>query len=434
MVQQNRPIVYFVALAIVACGACIGWWLRNPESSGSFQAPVISGSMATTAPGPHYALQCYDCKIPLIVDATTVSNENLPVCFNCGASNSLDDISVSMISVSCVEVRDKDLQRWQRVVFDYDDTRYLKRIIGLPGEKIAIEGGELFVDGNLYQKDLTEFDQLSTLVFDSRYQPLDSSYDMLKRFEARADDLGWIYTLDKVFAFDAPEKTHLQWMDYHHWNVVAGFVPHTQRGTPTAIFDYLPYNQFISRTQLNFVDDVVADLTLRIYEPGVVGLRLLDIELEFDFKQFNVRIRQSDSVRASFSFPRVRWNDKGTDVELRAGLLDGRLVIQINSLEPERGISIQRPVLTGNFETDLAKRTTPLSISADEGSLDLTHLKIARDIYWLGADYTASRWEPEWTGKGASFLLIGDNQPVSRDCRQWGEGIGREAIVGRMID
>lgn len=432
MAQQNRPVVYFIALVIVVCGACIGWWLRSSVAGRIFQAPVISGSMATAAPGPHYALQCYDCKIPLMVDATTVSDENLPVCFNCGASNSLDGISVSTASVLYTEVSDEDLRRWQRVVFDYQGSRYIKRIMGLPGEKIAVEDGELFVDGKLYQKDLKEFDKLSTLLFDSHYQPLDSTYNMLQRFGVRADDPGWIFTLDKVFAFDAAEKTHLQWMDYHHWNVVAGFVPPVKRGAPTAVFDYLPYNQFISRSQLNFVDDFIVDLTLRIYQPGVVGLRLLDLQLEFDFKQFNVRINHPNNVRESTSFTKIKWKKKGTEVRLRAGRLDGRLVIQMDSFHHQSGI--RRTDLTGDFETDLATRKTPFSISANEGILDLTSLKIARDIYWLGADYTAGRWEPEWVAETDSFLLIGDNQPVSRDCRQWGQGISRETILGRVVD
>ncbi|MEC9096689.1 MAG: S26 family signal peptidase, partial [Planctomycetota bacterium] len=382
-------------------------------------------------PGPHYALQCYDCNIPLIVDAETVGDEHLPVCFNCGAPNSLEDISAQINLVSYEDVDEAAFTRWQRVVFDYHDSRYIKRIVGLPGEKIAIENGELFVDGELYQKDLQEFDQLSSVVFDSSFQPHDSSYDLLQRFGVRGDEQGWIYTSDNVFAFDAPVKTHPQWLDYHHWNVVAGFVPPLERGTSTAIFDYLPYNQFISRSQLNFVDDFVLDISLRIYEPGVVGLRLLNVELELDFKRFELR-RQVETGPVKVRLAKTKWDEKGTEVKFRVGLVDGRLIVANNNVYDESGF--KRLKLSGDYDVDLAARLNPSSISADEGILDITHLRIARDIYWLGADYTANRWETELTEVQPVFLLIGDNQPVSRDCRQWGEAIQKDAIVGVVSD
>ncbi|MEE2675640.1 MAG: S26 family signal peptidase [Planctomycetota bacterium] len=431
MAHQNRPIVYASALVIVIVGFVIGWQLRNSGAPDFYQAPVVSGSMGQSIPGPHYALQCYDCNIPLIVDAETVGDEHLPVCFNCGAPNSLEDISAQINLVSYEDVDEAAFTRWQRVVFDYHDSRYIKRIVGLPGEKIAIENGELFVDGELYQKDLQEFDQLSSVVFDSSFQPHDSSYDLLQRFGVRGDEQGWIYTSDNVFAFDAPVKTHPQWLDYHHWNVVAGFVPPLERGTSTAIFDYLPYNQFISRSQLNFVDDFVLDISLRIYEPGVVGLRLLNVELELDFKRFELR-RQVETGPVKVRLAKTKWDEKGTEVKFRVGLVDGRLIVANNNVYDESGF--KRLKLSGDYDVDLAARLNPISISADEGILDITHLRIARDIYWLGADYTANRWETELTEVQPVFLLIGDNQPVSRDCRQWGEAIQKDAIVGVVSD
>ena len=81
MAQQNRRSVYLVALVIVAVGGLVGWGLKQAKTTVIRQAPVVSGSMATAAPGPHYSLLCYDCAIPLQVDASTVSKTNLPIFF-----------------------------------------------------------------------------------------------------------------------------------------------------------------------------------------------------------------------------------------------------------------------------------------------------------------------------------------------------------------
>ena len=432
MAKQNRLIVYVYALVIVVLGALVGRWFRLQDSPGSYRAPVISGSMAASVPGPHYSLECYDCQIPLIVDASTVDPQNHPICFNCGASNSLEDKIARVNSVSFIDMSDSLLRRWQIAVFDHEESRYIKRIVGLPGEKIATQGGELYVDGELYQKSLKEFDGLSTVVFDSRFQPHDSSYSLLRRFGVRGDDQGWIYTLDNVFAFDAPEKTHPQWLDYFHWNVIAGFVPPVERGSPTAIMDYLPYNQYISRAELNFVDDFVIDLALRIYKPGVVGVRLLDVDVEIDFLNFVKRTKQGDWSSESTKIPKIDWSEDGTDVKIRLGRVDQQLIFETETSSSRD--NIQPLALTGDYDQDVEVRLNPFSISADEGSLDVTHLKVARDIYWLGTDYTAVRWESEPVAGENSYLLIGDNQPVSRDCRQWGQRIPKEAMIGLIID
>ena len=175
----------------------------------------------------------------------------------------------------------------------------------------------------------------------------------------------------------------------------------------------------------------MVDVSLKIYEPGVVGLRLLNVELELDFKQFELR-RQADTGSGKVSLAKIKWDDKGTEVKFRVGLVDGLLIFTHNNVYVES--NAQRLKLSGDYKVDLAARLNPISISADEGILDITHLRIARDIYWLGADYTANRWETEVTEVKPAFLLIGDNQPVSRDCRQWGEAIQKDAIVGILSD
>ena len=432
MAQQNRRSVYLVALGIVAVGGLVGWWLEQAKTTVTRQAPVISGSMATAAPGPHYSLMCYDCEIPLQVDASTVSETSLPICFNCGATNDIEGLSPQINSVKFDQDAQHDLQRWAEVVFEYQQEQYIKRVVGLPGEEISLEGGELYIGTELYQKTLDEFDQLKVRVFDSRFQPADPAFNLLNRFGVRGDDSGWIFTTDKSFSFDAEEKTHPQWLDYHQWNIVAGFVPPVKRGTSSAIFDYLPFNQFVSRSRLNFVDDFVVDLQLKVFEPGVVRVRMLDAEIELDFHLFNLQVHQSRFLRGSSKIAPIQWNPQGTSITLRLGRLDGRVVVKIgDQVDYFPLIELQ---LNEDYESDLLVRKVPVSVSVDEGVLDLNEMTISRDIYWLAMDYSSAHWTPEHLLQRDEYFLMGDNQSISRDCRHWGEGITRDAILGLVLE
>jgi signal peptidase I len=60
------------------------------------------------------------------------------------------------IMVNRLAYKTKDPQRFDVVVFYPDDekkAKYIKRVIGMPGETIQIKNGETYVNGNLLKKD-----------------------------------------------------------------------------------------------------------------------------------------------------------------------------------------------------------------------------------------------------------------------------------------
>ncbi len=60
--------------------------------------------------------------------------------------------------VDQISYRFNDPQRGESVIFRYPDNpsrRYIKRIIGLPGEEIEVKSGKVFVDGEVLEEDYT---------------------------------------------------------------------------------------------------------------------------------------------------------------------------------------------------------------------------------------------------------------------------------------
>lgn len=433
MDQQSHHIkgVTILCLAIVAAGGVIGWLLSRSSATVevSMVRPIASGSMANAAPGPHLQIECHDCGIAYRCDVMTVDDDHLPFCYNCGAINSIEG---HRGHTGQVVYAAGDIQRWSKVVFTApasvdDQGIFLKRIVALPGEQLGFVDGDLWIDGTRYQKSLQEFDLLQVPVFDSQHRPRDSQYSFLDRFAVGINEEAWLITTDGEFAFDAAEDKSQQWLEYIHWNVIAGFVPQVRRGSPDAILDYHPYNQYISRPQLNFVDDYVVDLWITTHTAPVFQFRLLDVDVTVDCQGHAISVSQGARHCGQQSIDETTVPKK-QPWKIRVGRLDGRVVVQINS--QQWAFDIEPILPTGNYIDDRLVRQRPFAIAASAGILDIKRILIARDIYWLAPNGMDNVWQLSSALPPDSFFLVGDNQPVSRDSRHWNQGIQQSMIQG----
>ena len=114
---------------------------------------VAGSSMAPTLNGRHVVATCPHCAA-----AAQIGTDQLPpggwiACSNCAALQTVNNLSVSAGDAIWIDRTAFILRaprRWEVVVFQCpDDASRLcvKRVLGLPGERIAIRDGELFVDG-----------------------------------------------------------------------------------------------------------------------------------------------------------------------------------------------------------------------------------------------------------------------------------------------
>ena len=208
---------------------------------------ISTGSMAPCLLGFHKRVVCPTCQVTFPFgtaydtdedpDAeTVVTNRTRAVCPNCG-QHGIDVSEVprnhgDQLLVNKQAYLYRSPRRWDVIVFRnpaHPTEAYVKRAVGLAGERIQIQGGDVIVDGQIARKNY--FQQLATriLVHDHDYQPTDDDgfephwkvIDETEDDSERSKTTTWTAS-GKSFQLRGgnvrrPDKTPLAWVEYHHW-------------------------------------------------------------------------------------------------------------------------------------------------------------------------------------------------------------------------
>ncbi len=142
---------------------------------------VPTGSMAPTLLGLHRELTCPNCRFLFVVGIDEDGHTGHAVCPNCGQGGldkvpsiecGGDRVLVEKFLYECQRPR-----RWEVAVFRFpgEPTQaYVKRVVGLPGDSIRIDDGDIIVDGHIVRKSLSELRAMRILIHDSRFRPADA--------------------------------------------------------------------------------------------------------------------------------------------------------------------------------------------------------------------------------------------------------------------
>jgi signal peptidase I len=185
---QVRDLVESVYVAIVLAFVLRAFMIE------AFVIPT--GSMATSIYGEHFVLTCPACDYEYAYGRTgessegRVSGQNLytptaAVCPNCGYGYTNDDPAKPPRGGDRVMVLKYlydfgSAQPWDVVVFKNPQTnreKYIKRLIGLPGETIEIVNGDIFVTSpgesqpHIRRKPLSVQEALWQVMYDNDYPP-----------------------------------------------------------------------------------------------------------------------------------------------------------------------------------------------------------------------------------------------------------------------
>lgn len=377
---------------------------------------VASNSMAPALLGPHRRPVCPACGASHVVDA--VAPVAAVACPRCGASP-IDVPRLTVLPGDRVLVdRLGPLRwrRWQLVVFrcpDSADALCVKRIVGLPGESVALRGGELFVNGRLARKSLRVQRSMAQRVHPPPHV-LAGRDRSLWKIDGRPS--GWTRRQEH-FAWHRPVP---QTSDQVDW-----LTCQPQDG----VTETMIYHGVRSRRGAT-AGDVMVTFTLVPEGPGQLRLALRHgrqrMEARLDCPHGRAKLlRNGDPVATGRLPPTVSigqpsaWEWSLIDARWLLAV-DGRIVVHVDRLwrPPDRdGPPLRLAIGTGNLPAQLSD------------------VSVWCDVHYGLPAHTRPRTPGVWQLANDQVMVLGDNSFRSRDSRHWrqGPGLPTHLIVGSVV-
>jgi len=418
---------------------------------------IPTGSMASTLQGSHIDVQCPQCEYQYRTGASE-ENDGLgivkaTVCPLCRYELRLErdkyrdhrSFAGDRILVNKFIYDFQTPGRWDVIVFKYPNIgkqNYIKRCVGLPGEGVLIEHGDIFTydldretfaDRAIARKDPTKLAAMLQLVDDTHHfaealQKIGWPSRWQQRAGVASADSAWqVNYSGHTQSFSVPgTASETQWLSYRHamprpddWTgIKLGKLPQRFRTGGSyrgeLITDHYAYNESestmsydIGRIGFHWVGDIGCDadvtiesdrgeLIFRLVEGGVVWLCTIDVatgmaELSFADDSAGDFISGDEPVTSP---PRAATRLKGPGSHrVRFVNADDRLYLYVD------GKPVEFPASTYRLHVDnsLPKWTEsdpgdaePLAIGSRGVGMTINRLKVLRDIYYTSSNQYGS--------------------------------------------
>lgn len=439
-----------ITLLLVAV-CCLG--CPKPPDSATREAVVVGSSMGPNFLGAHVSATCQQCGIEFV--AGFLDDEHHPqtleqfrsgwlVCPNCG-HNSDQHAMTSRPGDSVQVVSSETPQRWSVVAFERTTLdegvarveRGIKRVVGLPGETISIEQGNVYLveqDESGKPASNPETEKASSLKRLLRKNFSQQRATAILVHDSAFDDGEDRWSIDDTTSTPVrtpvrtPESASLIWRTFQPKPCYSVGDASLQRG----IEDSYGCNQSLGRN-LNRTDEILVS-----FEMGSDPPEKIAVEFNIRGKVYGVVLDLSDGEltlgdQSENDDPKhestCRWNSTTPARRIDVSSIDQQILIAIDgqpifakSIAPGAGAVAKHPIRIG--------------IPTTTKSLDraFQRIRLFRDLFYLPSLPTANakgKLESRNLVAGAGFVLLGDNVPVSFDSRHWETtAVKRNSILG----
>jgi signal peptidase I len=444
---------------------------------------IPTGSMAPTLMGRHKDVRCPECGFDYRVSASE-ENEGSgdhvgwATCPNCRFTTAVDDqhsFKGDRILVLKFPYTLSSPKRFDVVVFKYPEdpkVNYIKRLVGLPGEEVRIDHGDLYVrplgsdaPWTIVRKPPDKQRILAMPVYDNdRQSPLLREAGWPARWQAEADATWTALNEGKEFDVREPSDAYA-WLRYQHlvpdayqWQRIeqgAAFGP----PRPQLITDCYGYNLGMDQGEDGlsksdglgnyWVGDLSLSFDVAVAQPGgelvgelVEGVRRYQVVFDLATGDATLRWRDvGDWQVLAASATELRGSG---EFRVRFANVDDQLLLWVNDAvvpfgpPDDPGAKYEPPPDVGPVQADLQ----PAAIGARGAVVKVRRLILERDIYYGSGDVDISipsdpkqyadvmadpqLWrerfrhrEKVFRVEPATYFVLGDNNPRSKDGRLW---------------
>lgn len=426
---------------------------------------IPTGSMAPTLFGRHKDVQCPQCGQHYEVGASEeldddgvrlvrrISSARCPNCRYIANIKNLNAFKGDRILVNKFPYEVGEPQRFDVCVFKFPEIperNYIKRMIGLPGETIRLNRGDVYARRRgessfeiLRKSDPNKQNAIQVLVYDDAHPPralLEKGWPerwsgMRRDGDGAAGD-GWSphpedWSADprtRVYSVDATDEW--RWLRYRHfvptkldWDSVNEGLPPTPNPRPQLISDYYGYNTFSyegNDEDLFWVGDLTVSGVLEIQQVDgdAAAVRLELVEgarrywCEFDVKSGQATLAHNDDLNPEG--PAIQLGAAATPVKgpgrfrFTFANVDDRLCLWINDRLISFGdkAAYQPAVVRDPQVADL----TPVGLGVRGARAQVSHLLLRRDLYYRAERVADDAHGPDKLGDGEDLNSFVRNQ------------------------
>ena len=421
--QASRPrrLVEGAAMTIIGVVLASTWHIR------SF---VVSGpSMAETLVGEYHRLTCDDCGH--VFRCTADESEMLglrAVCPNCGGVAGRLDTAPRLAADGVLVDRSAFLfrspRRWELAVFrgaEHGSQVYVKRVVGLPGERIELRHGDVYANGAIQRKNLSQQRSMAVLVYDSSHEPA----SLGSRWLPEAADSSWRQAGPRYWRANTTSSSGdgtIDWLTYHHRRRRPGAADLTDE---LPIADDCGFNQTRPVTESHLVRDLMVRCRMRVAHSPTVTWLITDgvsqFVVEMDFANARSTVIQDGRTLGKTSWSGAANADA---VLCELALCDEQVLLGLDGREVVR-MAYNSPGLP------FRPTSRPISVGTRGDGVELWDVVVLRDVYYGPGGGGAG--QQDWLD-GDEYFVLGDNSPASLDSRGWPRpGVPADNLKGKPL-